>query len=524
MSTTSLSRRTFLGLAGVAGLAGTLAACGTPASSGGGSSSGSKLSGASLALLPSAAPSNWTAVLAKANRQLQQEHGITLDAQFINWTNYGQQALLKFTAGASFDTALEALWLNMAQLQQDNSLVDLTHEIAKWPNLSKQLAPQLIKSNSWNGKLWGIPQVNSAGRIQHFSIRQDLAEKYGFGTIQDYNTLEKFFYDVKQKSAGVTPFGVSANETWELAVPTPTGLFNQASWEDPHQMQYLFAGSGLQFLFAKDAAQTGSSNPIPFWEDAGVLAAFKKIRQYYQDGIINADGLNSDSATVQSQFQAGKYAGIWAITDGTASNQLVGLRKAVPSANLEEVLPFGGPLTSVKPNQTFQADNVVVVNANGGDVNRALALQDWLSVQANHDLIEYGIQGTDWEPMGSDGIKQLSQYTFPGYALLWRSKLERKSSYMTDSEKQEFSWAQDYNNFTTDTFASFIPDATPVKQAAAQMNGVITQYANPLFYGVVDVNTQLSKLKSAAESAGLSKLQAEMEKQANAYLKANGNG
>lgn len=521
MTSTNFNRRSFLGLAGTAGvgigLAGALAGCGSPSNT----SSSGKLSGTSLAIMPTAAPSNWNAVLAKANAKLKKDHGFTLSTQFINFTNYGQQALLKFTAGASFDTALEALWLNMAQLQQDKSLVDLTHEIDKWPNLKKQLAPELIKSNSWNGRLWGIPQVNSAGRVQHFSIREDLAEKYRFSDIQDYDTLEKFFYDLKQKGSGIIPFGVASNQTWELAVPTPTGMFNQASWEDPHTIQYLFAGSGLQFLFAKNAGQSGSSNPIPFWEDEGVLAAFKKIRQYYQDGIINGDGLNTDTATIESQFQAGKYGGVWAITDGTASNQLVGLRKKVPNANLAEVLPFGGPLTSVKPNQTFQADNVVVVNANGGDVNRALALQDWLSIKENHDLIEYGIEGTDWKPVGTDGIKQLSQYSFPGFALLWRAKLERKSSYMTESEKKVFAWAQDYNNFTLDPFASFIPDPTPVKQAAAQMNNVITQYANPLFYGVVDVDSQLSKLKKAAASSGLAKLQAEMEKQANAYLAKN---
>jgi len=517
MRSGSINRRHFLALAGAAGVGlGATLAGRLPSAIG----QSKKISGSSQALLPTSAPNNWKAVLEKANAALQAEHGFTFDAQFINWTNYGQQALLKFTAGAKFDSALEALWLNMAQLQQDNSLADLTGQIDKWPNLKKQLSPKLIESNTWNGKLWGIPQVNSAGRIQHFSIRQDLAEKYGFGEIQDFDTLERYFYTIKQKERGVTPFGVAANQTWVLAVPTPTGMFNQHSWENPYTMEYLFAGSGLRFLFAKDAASTGSSKPIPFWDDEGVVAAFKKIRKYYQDGIINADGLNADVATINSQFQAGRFAGIWAITDGTASNQLVGLKKAVPNANLAEVLPFGKPLNVVKPVQTFQADNVVVVNANGGDIDRALALQDWLSVQANHDLVEYGLEGTDWEAIGSDGIKQLSQYTFPGYALLWRAGLERRSSFMTESEKKVFAWAQDYDNFTTDTFASFIPDVTPVKQAAAQMNNVIIQYANPLFYGVGDVDSQLSQLKKAADAAGLNALQAEMEKQANAYLKS----
>ena len=38
-----------------------------------------------------------------------------------------------------------------------------------------------------------------------------------------------------------------------------------------------------------------------------IVETLRRIRKYYQDGIINANGLNADSATIQAQFQAGKY-------------------------------------------------------------------------------------------------------------------------------------------------------------------------------------------------------------------------
>ena len=47
----------------------------------------------------------------------------------------------------------------------------------------------------------------------------------------------------------------------------------------------------------------------------------------------------------------------------------------------------------------------------------------------------------------------------------------------------------------------------------------MTQYANPLFVGAVDVDKGLDALKKALDKAGLDTLQAEMEKQANAFLK-----
>ncbi|MDI5937176.1 DUF3502 domain-containing protein, partial [Micromonospora sp. DH15] len=169
-----------------------------------------------------------------------------------------------------------------------------------------------------------------------------------------------------------------------------------------------------------------------------------------------------------------------------------------------------------------QADNLVVVNANGGNVGNAMRLQDWVSVKENHDLLEYGIEGTDWKPVGEDRFEALTQYSsFPGYAVSWRASLERNASYMTESEERVFSWAQDYDNFTVDPFASFVPDNKPVEQQIAAMTTVITQYANPLYYGVVDVDPQLDKLKKAAAAAGVDKLLAEMEKQADAYLAKN---
>jgi putative aldouronate transport system substrate-binding protein len=510
----SLSRRGFLSLSGGLGVAAALglAGCGDDSGSG---------SGTVRVVLPGAVPAGWDAVLSRVNEKLAADTGLTLDAQFINWSNYQQQALLKFTSGESFDTALQALWLNMAQLQQDGALADLTAEVDGYENLRATLDDRLIEANKWDGRLWGIPQVNSAGRCQHFAIRQDLADKYGFSEITDYDTLERFFYAVKENESDVIPYGASSSAGYLGVMPVPAGMFNVQSWQDPHTIARAFTGRGMFFVFARDAAQTGSSRPVPFWDDPGVVDALRRIRRYYEDGIINGDAINVDADTIKSQWTAGTFASVWAITDGLTSNVMPALTEAVPGAMLADILPYANGLAA-KPNQTFQADNLVVVNANGGNVENAMRLQDWVSVKENHDLLEYGIEGTDWRPVGEDKFEALSQYTtFPGFAVSWRASLERKASYMTASEEQVFAWAQDYDNFTVDPFASFIPDTQPVEQQIAAIETVITQYANPLYYGVVDVDDQLDELKRAAENAGVNELLAEMERQANEYLATN---
>ncbi|MFI6227671.1 DUF3502 domain-containing protein [Micromonospora echinospora] len=507
-----LSRRRFL--AGAAAIGGSaalfgLSACSNSESSGRGSTSN--------ALLPTAAPPGWDAILEKVNAKMREEIGTTLGAEFFNWSNFGQQSLLKFTAGERFDTSLQAMWLNMAQLQSSGSLADLTAEVDKHPNLKATISKELLDANSWDGKLWGIPQVNAAGRLHHQVVRQDMAESLGFAEIKDYDTFERFLYAVKEKKRGVTPFCAANGTAFLLAIPRPTAQFDPASWENPNTIPLSFGGKGVWFFPAKDAATTGSSSPVPFWEVPQVVETFRRIRRYYQDGIINADAITVDAATVKSQWIAGRYAATWAVTDGLTSTVLTAMRKNDPKAQLANILPFTAGL-SAKPNQTFQADNLVVVNAKGGDVERAMKIQDWLSIQENHDLLAYGTEGTDWKPVGGDRIEVLSDYTFPGFALCWRAPLERKPAVMTDSEERIFDWAQDVKNFTLDPFSSFIPDQTEIGPVITQMTQVITEFGNPLYYGTVDVDKQLDKLKRAADSAGLAKLQEQMEKQANAYL------
>jgi putative aldouronate transport system substrate-binding protein len=301
-----------------------------------------------------------------------------------------------------------------------------------------------------------------------------------------------------------------------LVAWNPVGWLNPSMWDNPAMSIASFTGDSLNFVLASDAKQTGSSHPVPFWEAPGMVEALRLVRKYYQDGLINKNALTLDSKALDSQFKAGRVATAWAMTDGLSSQALPELTKNVPGATIANVMPLK---PGVKPYQTFQADNFVVLNAKGQSHEKAMQLEDWLSIKDNHDLISYGIQGKDWNPVGEDKYEQLSTYTFPGFGLAWRAKLERRIKDMTASETKWFDWAQDIGNFTVDPFASFVPDPEPVKRENTQVTAAMTQYANPLFIGAVDVDQGLDKLKKALDRAGLAKLQAELTKQADTYIK-----
>lgn len=522
MSDQNLSRRGLLSVGGGLGLAALFAGAGCSSSqqpTGGQSSAPGKALTLSL-LLPGDVPAGWDAVLAEVNKKLQADQGFTIKPQFIPWANYGQQALLKFTAGEGFDTALQARWLNMTQLAASGSIVELSSLLnsGKYPNLTATIDPKIVELNRWSGKLYGLPQINSVARFHHFAIRQDLADKYGTSEIADYAGLEKFWYDVKQKEKGITPIAVNSRMPKLLVAWNPVGWLNPYMWENPRMSISSFTGESLAFVLAADGKQTGSANPVPFWEAPGMLDALRLVRKYYLDGLINKNALTVDSKALESQFKAGRFATAWAMTDGLTSQMLPELTKNVPGAMLSNVVPLKGG-KDAKPYQTFQADNFLVLNAKGQSNEKAMQLEDWLSIKENHDLITYGIQGKDWKPVGDDKYEALSTYTFPGFALSWRAKLERRIKDMTASEAAWFDWAQKADNFTIDPYASFTPDPEPVKRENTQVTAALTQFANPLFIGAVDVDQGLDKLKKALDRAGLPKIQAEMAKQADAYLK-----
>ncbi|GAA4421175.1 ABC transporter substrate-binding protein [Georgenia halophila] len=508
-----VSRRGFLAGSGGVLAAATLAACSSGSSDGGGGGSSYSL------LLPGDVPAQWDRIRTAVNEKLKADLGFAIDPQYINWSNYASQSLLKFTAGEDFQTALSARWLNIAQLIEADALQPLDDALAsgKYSNLTDTVDQTAFDANRWpDGAIYGVPAVNSAARIHHHVARGDLIDKHAGGSIESFDQLEKFWYDVVQKEG--IPGYINRNSPFDV-LGAPTGALYAQGWESPDMLPLYFSSSSLMFVPSPTAATTGSTDAVPFWEHGPYVESLHRVRKYYQDGIVNADRLNADPSALKSRFQSGGAATTFAITDGSdTSTHLAQLEKAVPGATLATLLPFRDGM-STKPNQTFQADNLVVVNTAAADTEAAMQLLDWVSIRENHDLLQYGEEGRDWRAVGDDAYEPLSAYTtFPSFALSWRIPLERKFARMTESEERWFEWSKSYDNFTLDPFASFIPDLTEVETEHAQITAAVAQFGNPLFAGAVDVEAGLDDLKKATEQAGLSKVQEELNKQADAYL------
>jgi putative aldouronate transport system substrate-binding protein len=472
-------------------------------------------------LLPGDIPPGWSAVRAAINTKMKADLGFTMDEQFISFTNYANQELLKFTAGDKFDQALEARWLHLDQLTTSHALQPLNSYFDgnAYPNLAKTVSPLIRRYAEYQGELYVVPQVNYASYLSGFVIRQDLATKYGMSSVESYEDFERYLYAIKQHETSMIPFGLDNGYVDNTVTAQPTALFNVASWEDPtNYLQPAGPNAGLIYI-SPTAAKTGSSSPQPFWEAPGVMDALNRVRKYYLDGIINHDVLNADFSTNTALFGQGKYGAGIGNTDGLTSVTYGGVSAAVKGASIAQVVPLAKGMAA-KPAATYSASNNIVIPKSSQHAEEVMKLQDWLSIADNHDLVAYGVEGKDWIAHGTDQYQSLSKYTFPTFALCWRIPLERTLVTMADTDKAWFNWAKSYDNFVPYSLAGFLFDQTPVKTEVAQLTSAFGQFGPPLFAGSVDVTSGLSKLQKAFASAGFDKIMAEMQSQADAFLKA----
>lgn len=137
-----------------------------------------------------------------------------------------------------------------------------------------------------------------------------------------------------------------------------------------------------------------------------------------------------------------------------------------------------------------------------------------------HDLMMYGVSGVHYEAVGDDKYKATTKNAnFTGFSnWSFNSPLNRDN----EAFPQEISdlvngWeAKDVYHYPLETF---VFDNSKVKTQIANIGNVMLRYAVPLEYGVIDdIDKGLAELNKQLKSAGIDKIQAELQAQIDAFL------
>lgn len=452
------------------------------------------------AYFPGDKPAGFDDVLKAVNDKLKADNvGAALNVNFLPWTDYGNAVSVKMSAGEDFDMYLDAPWLSMNQMIASNSLVQLDDMVGQRPELQASIPEEMWEYNKFDGKIMGIPLGTTQGQLYGLLIRKDLREKYGLPELKTLDDLETFLYKVKEEEQDVKPFVINGIKADKL----PFILSDSANMALD---EVLEIGVNMFAYSTKDKKVLGQ------WESPMIADAYERVTRYYRDGILSKNIAQEQNA--ETLFKQGKYAATYYAADGVEGLKYSEMLQD-GSDKLEVFIPNGD---QAKPYTAFQQWNFLCIPASSKNPELAMDVANWLSIKENHDLMEYGIPGKDWEPVGETSYKVLSNYTFPGYVLTWRPTLNRTPDTMAADDKKWFDFSTDPANFTLSPTAGFNFNAEKVKTEYAKITPLHDSTFLPLSQGLLAADEGKKTLGEKMASLGGQKVIDEIQAQIDAVV------
>jgi putative aldouronate transport system substrate-binding protein len=235
--------------------------------------------------------------------------------------------------------------------------------------------------------------------------------------------------------------------------------------------------------------------------------------------FISPDTLTGTTGTGK-QFAAG-YAPLSAF-QGTEDK----IKQVVPNAELGffPISKSNQDMAPGKQSTDGKAWNFIAIPATSKKIDRTMEFLDWIfSKQENNDLFTYGIEGKDWQAVGTNQFKlpdgdKSKNYGFPGYELTWNPTLSRIPAGLPDQITKYYQYEFKPDTYKKNVLAGFTFDQEPVKNEIAKCGTVTQKYMPFLLSGFGDVNENLSKMNAELKASGVDKIKAELTKQINAFL------
>ena len=481
-------------------------------------------------------PAGWEEVEQEVENRLDKD-GLPLDLE-ITWvapSNYNDKLNLSITGGEKWDLVFDAPFVQLKNLAADGYYADLSSywNNDAFPGLKKNFSEDLIENNQFFGQKCVIPLLRTYGTgIPAVFYRQDWADKWGIGTIDSYEKLTKYWDAVKENESGVYPLSVIGNRGfYQLKSITEAELCKNG-------IQTVKTGDVVNYLYIKDgkvveAAAEGQGDeafkdfPEGFQYDFGV-ERYEIFKEWREAGYIETDSLAQTDAS--TQFNSGLSGSVIGTLDD-AEKSYEQLKLYSPEAEFGYFVYVDAVRNMEKGAIAtgYQANNFLCIPQNSDNIEMTMKFLDWIfSDEKNHDLIELGIEGKDWENHGDGTYKILSKYAFPGYMLTWNQNFVKLSDNLSESIQEYKKYELENDTFSSNLLPGFTFDASAMATETAQVKAVTSKVSIVKLHGISNDGTNsygtikemlTANCKEAMESGGQI-IMSELVNQVNEYLKS----
>ncbi|ULO10429.1 ABC transporter substrate-binding protein [Paenibacillus sp. 19GGS1-52] len=449
-------------------------------------------------------PIDYDTVFGEINKKLKEKINVTLEGEFLDWSDWAQKYPLKLAANEDFDLIYAANWASYNDQAIKGGFLELTDALLqKYAPMTWEAMPEV----SWgqakvNGKLYMVPQNRGETVEKLILYREDLRKKYNLPEINSPEAYATYLKTIAEKEKGVVPFTPETGD-WKFHNLDRVLLKQQNEWN------MLDFELPIGFKLTDPAGKVFNVYETP---------EFKELVYYYKDladhNVWSKSAQNS-KLDHQQEFREGKTASI-THNLGTLGSLMTDMR----GKNSPYELALADVTPDKKKSVAVSTQNGVAIHASSKNPERALMMVDLLQNDKElHDLIMSGIAGVHYNPLGDDKYTNADKNAnFTGFSnWSFNSPLNRdNASFPDEANALTDKWEGEVYHYPLETF---VFDNSKVKTEIANVSNVMLQYGIPLEYGTVnDVDSGLAKLQKQTKAAGIDKIIAEVQRQIDEFL------
>lgn len=453
---------------------------------------------------------------------------IKVNLTYVEGADYADKLNLAITAQEDYDLMFVGSWQGLSDKINDGVFKDLSSYFNNdaYPGLKAAFSEDYLTANAFQGKTYAIPIAESYEDLKGVVYREDLRKKYNLPEIVDYDTLRQYL-------AGINKHLNDEGLTSAMNISSTQGMteFMNPNFANRRSNIFMY-NAGSNFYVALNNDNTKVIDAAVAGDDASHFADFPEgynkdyISERYEELNNWTKYMNSDA--VSNEDTTAMDAGLCAACMGTATEWMShtkNIASTIPDAKLGFFI-MDDQQRSLTPGSTVsneQAWNFLCVPTWSTKTDAVMAFLDWMwSSKENHDLIQYGIEGEDWEAIGDNAYKTLNaeSYTMPGYSFTWNPSYIRYDEAVVNNDTATKIYDYMYNpdSYVLSPLAGFNFDSSKVESEVATISAYDYKFEWAA-YGK-DTAKKLAEYHKACEDAGLEKIRAELIKQVQEFLDA----
>ncbi|CAH1208366.1 hypothetical protein PAECIP111892_03097 [Paenibacillus auburnensis] len=454
-----------------------------------------------------AKPADSQKVYDEINKKLKEKINATVEVEYLDWADWSQKYPIKFAANEDFDLIYTSNWAFYNDQATKGGFLELTEDLLKkYAPVAKANIPEVNWDQAKvNGKIYMIPNNHMEVVDKLSLIREDLRQKYNLPEVNSLESFATYLKTIAKNEKGVTAYSDAAG--------------NGVVWHDL-DLQTLFQLNNWRLLNYAVPIAFKADDPTGKLFNVIETPEYKDLLNYYKDLADNGvwpKNIINNKADIWPQVKSGKVSMITQNLLTLASNMAEAKRE---NANVNLKIVTLSP--NAKTSAAIATQNGMGIHATSKNPERALmALDLFQNNKEIHDLVLLGIAGEHYKPEGDDKYSAGPMAANYGGYSTWgfNSNINREN---LDTPKEALDMLNELKSRVYHyPLEKFVFDDTNVKNEISNINNVMIRYNAPLEYGAIEnTNEGYAQLAKQLKTAGLEKVQQEMQSQIDAFLAA----